>query len=202
MTQQYPFKALYPEEPKIEKDTCTPVFVEALFMIGKTWKQPRCSLTDEWIKKLWYIYTMDYLFYIQQCICFHATLSIHFTLSCLCPCLFSISVSPLQPCKQVHQYHLCRFHIYVLTQDICFSLSDLLHSVQQAANTFESVLMRWMNLQPIIQSEVSQKEKSKNCLLTLTYGIQKDDTDEPICRAAVETQTQETDLRTQAGEGR
>ena len=48
-------------------------------------------------------------------------------------------------------------------------------------NTFESVLMRWMNLEPIIQSEVSQKDKY--CILTHTYGIQKDGTDEFICKA-------------------
>ena len=48
-----------PEETKIEKDTCTPVFIAALFTIARTWKQPRCLLTDEWIKKLWYIYTME-----------------------------------------------------------------------------------------------------------------------------------------------
>ena len=44
----------YPEETKIEKDTCTPMFTAALFTIVRTWKQPRCPLTDEWIKKLWY----------------------------------------------------------------------------------------------------------------------------------------------------
>ena len=51
---------LYPEENKIEKDTCIPLFTEALFTIARTRKQPRCPLTDEWIKKLWYIYTMEY----------------------------------------------------------------------------------------------------------------------------------------------
>ena len=56
-------------------------------------------------------------------------------------------------------------------------------------NAFESVLMKWMNLQPIIQNEVSQKEKEKYCILTHIYGIQKDGTDETICRAAMETQT-------------
>ena len=54
---------------------------------------------------------------------------------------------------------------------------------------FESVLMRWMNLQPIIQNEVNQKEKHKHHTLTHIYGIYKDDTDEPIGRAAVEMQT-------------
>ena len=56
-------------------------------------------------------------------------------------------------------------------------------------NAFESVLMRWLNLEPIIQSEVSQKEKNKYHILMLIYGIWKDSTDEPICRAAMETQT-------------
>ena len=48
------------EKSIIEKDTSTPVFVAALFTIARTWKQPRCPSTDEWIKKMWYIYTMDY----------------------------------------------------------------------------------------------------------------------------------------------
>ena len=56
-------------------------------------------------------------------------------------------------------------------------------------NTFESVLMRWMNLEPIIQSEVSQKEKDKYRILTHIYGIQKDGTEEFTYRAAVEKQT-------------
>ena len=59
-----------------------------------------------------------------------------------------------------------------------------------------------MNLEPIIQSEVSQKEKNKYRLLTHIYGIQKDGTDEPVPRAAMETQTQRTDLQTRVGEKR
>ena len=55
-------------------------------------------------------------------------------------------------------------------------------------NAFESVLMRWMNPKPIIQSEVSQKEKDKYCILTHTYGILRDGTDNPTCRAGKETQ--------------
>ena len=55
-------------------------------------------------------------------------------------------------------------------------------------NTLESVLMRWMNLEPIIQSEVSQKEKYKYCILTHIYGIQKVDIYDPTCRAEKETQ--------------
>ena len=55
-----PLLGIYPEETKIERDTCTSLFTAALFTIARTWKQPRCPLTDEWIKKLWYIYTMEY----------------------------------------------------------------------------------------------------------------------------------------------
>ena len=51
---------IYPEETIIEKDICIPMFISALFTIVRTWKQPRCPLTDEWIKKMWYIYTVEY----------------------------------------------------------------------------------------------------------------------------------------------
>ena len=94
-----PLLGIYPEETRVEKDTCIPLFIAALFTIARTWKQPSCSSTDEWIKKLWYIYTMEYYPAIER-------------------------------------------------------------------NTFESVLMRRMNLEPIIQSEVSQKEKDKYHILT------------------------------------
>ena len=86
------------------KLTGLPSFIAALFTIARTWKQPRCPSTDEWLKKLWYIYTREYYSAIK-------------------------------------------------------------------GNTFESVLMRWMNLEPIIQSEVSQKEKDKYHILTHIYGI-------------------------------
>ena len=56
-------------------------------------------------------------------------------------------------------------------------------------NAFESVLMRWINLDPIIQSEIGQTEKNKYCILTHVYGIQKRGADESPCRAAVEMQT-------------
>ena len=61
-----PLLGIYPEETKIEKDTCIPFFTAALFTIARTWKQPRCLLTDEWIKKLWYIYTMEYYSTIKR----------------------------------------------------------------------------------------------------------------------------------------
>ena len=53
---EIPLLGIYPEETKIEEDTCTPVFTAALFIIARTWKQPRCPSTDEWIKKLIHIY--------------------------------------------------------------------------------------------------------------------------------------------------
>ena len=83
---------------------CIPLFTAALFTIARTWKQPRSPMTNEWIKKLWYIYTMEYYSAIKR-------------------------------------------------------------------NIFESVLMRWMNLEPIIQSEASQREKDKYCILTHIYKI-------------------------------
>ena len=56
---------IYPEVTKTEKDTCTPLFIAALFTIASTWKQPRYPSTDEWIKKL-YIYTMEYYSAIKR----------------------------------------------------------------------------------------------------------------------------------------
>ena len=64
-------------------------------------------------------------------------------------------------------------------------------------NEFKSVLVRWMNLEPVIQSEVSQKEKNKYCIVTHIYGIWKNGTDEPICRTGIEMQTSRTALWTQ-----
>ena len=51
---------IHTKETRIETDTCTPMFIAALFIIARTWKQPRCTSADEWIRKLWYIYTMEY----------------------------------------------------------------------------------------------------------------------------------------------
>ena len=56
---------IYPEQTQIKKDSCIPLFTEALFTVARTWKQPRCPLTDEWIKKL-YIYTMEYYSAIKR----------------------------------------------------------------------------------------------------------------------------------------
>ena len=95
---------IHTEETRSERDTCTPMFIAALFIMARMWKQPRCPSADEWIRKLWYIYTMEYYSAIRK-------------------------------------------------------------------NSVESVLMRWMKLEPIIQSEVSQKDKDHYSILTHIYGI-------------------------------
>ena len=61
-----PLLGIYPEKTIIQKDTCTPMFIAAQFIIAKTWKQPKCPLTDEWIKKMWYIYSMEYYSAIEK----------------------------------------------------------------------------------------------------------------------------------------
>ena len=99
---EIPLLGIHTEETRIERDMRTPMFIAALFIIARTWKQPRCPSADEWIRKLWY--TMEYDSAIKK-------------------------------------------------------------------NTFESVLMRWMKLELIIQSEVSQKEKRQYSILTHIYGI-------------------------------
>ena len=81
---------IHTKETRIERDTCTPMFITALSTIARTWKQPRCPSADEWIRKLWYIYTVEYYPVVKN-------------------------------------------------------------------NSFESVLMRCVKLEPIIQSEVNQK---------------------------------------------
>ena len=89
---------------RIERDTSTPMFIAALFTIARTWKQPRCPSADKSIRKLWYIYTMEYYSVIKK-------------------------------------------------------------------NAFESAIMRWMKLEPILQNEASQKEKHQYSILTHMYGI-------------------------------
>ena len=61
-----PLLGIYPEKTIIQKDTCTPMFTAALFTIARSWKQPKCPLADEWIKKMWYIYTMEYYSAIKR----------------------------------------------------------------------------------------------------------------------------------------
>ena len=61
-----PLLGIYPEKTIIQKDTCTPIFIAALFTIAKTWKQSKCPSTEEWIKKMWHIYTMEYYSTIKK----------------------------------------------------------------------------------------------------------------------------------------
>ena len=95
---------IYPEKTIIQKYTRTPMFIAALFTVARSWKQPKCPLTDERIKKMWYIYTMDYYSAIKR-------------------------------------------------------------------NETGSFVETWMDLESVIQSEVSQKEKNKYCMLTHICGI-------------------------------
>ena len=99
-----PLLGIHIKETRTDRDTCIPMFIAALFTITRTWKQPRCPLANKWIRKLWYIYTMEYFSAIKN-------------------------------------------------------------------NAFESVLMRWMKLELIIQSEVSQNEKHQYSILMHIYGI-------------------------------
>ena len=101
-----PLLGIHTEETRSERDTCTPMFIAALFIIARTWKQPRCPSADEWIRKLWYIYTMEYHSAIKK-------------------------------------------------------------------NTFESVLMRWIKLELIIHSEVSQKDKDQYSILMIHMEFRK-----------------------------
>ena len=95
--------------------------IAALFRIARTWKGPICPSADEWIRKLWYIYTMEYYSVIKK-------------------------------------------------------------------DSFESFLMKCMTLEPIIQNEVSQKDKQQCSMLMNISAIQKDGNDDPICEATKETQ--------------
>ena len=61
-----PLLGIHTEETRRERDTCTPMFIAALFIIARTWKKPRCPSADEWIRKLWYIYTMEYYSAIKK----------------------------------------------------------------------------------------------------------------------------------------
>ena len=117
-----PTLGIHAEETRIERDPCTPMFIPALFIIARTWKQPRYPSTDEWIRKLWYIYTMDYYSAIKK-------------------------------------------------------------------NAFESVLMRWMKLEPIY-TEWSKWERKTPIQYINTYiwNFKRWCNDDPICETAKETQ--------------
>ena len=99
-----PLLGIYPEKTIIQKESCTRIFIAALFTIARTWKQPKCPLTDEWIRKMWHIYTMDYYPAIKR-------------------------------------------------------------------NETEFFVVRSMDLESVIWSEISQSEKNKYRMLTHIYGI-------------------------------
>ena len=61
-----PLLVIYPEKTIIQKESCTTMFIAALFTIARTWKQPKCLSTDEWIKKMWHIYTTEYYSAIKR----------------------------------------------------------------------------------------------------------------------------------------
>ena len=61
-----PLLGIHTKETRSERDTCTPMFIAALFIIARTWKQPRCPSADEWTRNLWYIYTMEYYSAIKK----------------------------------------------------------------------------------------------------------------------------------------
>ena len=61
-----PLLGIYPEKTMIQKESCTTMFIAALFTIARTWKQPKCPSTDEWIKKMWHTYTMEYYSAIKR----------------------------------------------------------------------------------------------------------------------------------------
>ena len=61
-----PLLGIHTKETRSERDTCIAMFIAALFIIARTWKQPRCPSADEWIRKLWYIYTMEYYSAIKK----------------------------------------------------------------------------------------------------------------------------------------
>ena len=61
-----PLLGIYPDKTLIGKDTCIPMFIAALFTVAKTWKQPKCLPTEEWIKKIWYIHTIEYYSAIKK----------------------------------------------------------------------------------------------------------------------------------------
>ena len=99
-----PLLDIYPEKTIIQKESCTTIFIAGLFTIARTWNQPKCPSTDEWIQKMWHIYTMEYYSAIKR-------------------------------------------------------------------NEIELFIVRWMDLDSAIHSEVSQKEKNKYRMLTHIYGI-------------------------------
>ena len=98
---------MHTEETGIERDTCTPMFIAALFTIARTWKQLRSPLADEWIKNLWYIYTMEYYSVIKE----NAFVSILIKWMKVEPIIPSVASQ-----KEKHQYSIL-MHIYGIEKD-------------------------------------------------------------------------------------
>ena len=133
------------------------MFIAALFIIARTWKQPRCPSADEWIRKLWYIYTMEYYSAIKK----NTFESGKLCTPMFIAALFIIARTWKQPrCPSADEWIRKLWYIYIM---------EYYSTIKK--NTFESVLMRWVKLEPIIQSEVSQKEKHQYTILTHIYGI-------------------------------
>ena len=128
-----PLLGIYPEKTIIQKDARTPMFIATLFTITRSWKQPKCPLTDGWLK-MWYIYAMEYYSAIKR-------------------------------------------------------------------NEIGSFIETQMDLETVIETEVSQKEKNKYRILTHICRIQKNGTDELVCKEEIETQMQRTNIWTPRGEG-
>ena len=128
------------------------MFTAALFTIARTWKQPKCPSTDGWIKKLLYllgIHTKE------------TRIERDAGTPVFIEALFTIAKTWKKPkCPLADEW--IRKSWYICTVEYYSAIKK---------NTFESVLMRWMNLEPIIQSEVSQKEKDKYRILTHIYGL-------------------------------
>ena len=127
-----PLLGINTEETRIERDMCTPMFTAALLTIARMWKQPRCPSADEWIRKLWYVYTMEYYSAIKMN-AFESVLMRWVKLEPIIQCkvsqserLFYTSVSLLLSHTQGYCFHLSKFHIYVLVYCIYVFPSGLL----------------------------------------------------------------------------
>ena len=98
------------KETRIERDTCTPMFITALFIISRTWKQPRCPLADEWIRKLWYIYTMEYYSAIKK----STFESVKFSLLCITGYMYKCYIGIKK--YIFYKYFSYMFDIFLLVQ--------------------------------------------------------------------------------------
>ena len=102
-----PLLGIHTKETRIERETCTPMFIATLFIIARTWKQPRCPSADEWIRKLWYIYTVEYYSAIKKN-AFESVLTYSRTpkLSLWQPHLLLFELTPLLINTQVKKHHV------------------------------------------------------------------------------------------------